>query len=124
MSDMSDDLKEIIDNFLVETNELIESLASDFTKLESDKENIDLIHSIFRTVHSIKGTAGFLGFTKMQKVSHGMEDLLNKLRHEEIKLNEKMMDVFILGLIHCNRSLWMLVMAIQKRWKSMMLSRS
>ena len=98
MSDMSDDLKEIIDNFLIETNELIETLTSDFVKLEADKENIELIHSIFRTVHSIKGTAGFLGFTKMQKISHGMEDLLNKLRHEEIKLNEKMMDVLYSGL--------------------------
>ena len=98
MSEMSDDFKEIIDNFLVETDELIEKLGNDFIQLEADSEDTEIIHDIFRTVHSIKGTAGFLGFYNMQRVSHGMEDILNKLRHEEIKLTENITDVLYAGL--------------------------
>ena len=98
MSDMSDDFKEIIENFLIETNELIEKLSNDFLKLEQADGYLEIIHDIFRTVHSIKGTAGFLGFGNMQKVSHGMEDILNKLRHEEMELTEGITDVLYVGL--------------------------
>jgi two-component system chemotaxis sensor kinase CheA len=99
MPEMSDDFKEIIENFLVETNELIEKLGNDFIQLEKSGDS-EVVHEVFRTVHSIKGTAGFLGFNNMQKVSHGMEDILNKLRHDEMKLNESIIDVLYLGLDH------------------------
>lgn len=98
MSEMSDDFKEIIENFLVETNELIEKLSNDFVNFEEHSDDLEIVHDIFRTVHSIKGTAGFLGFYNMQHVSHGMEDILNKLRHEEIELTENIMDVLYVGL--------------------------
>jgi two-component system chemotaxis sensor kinase CheA len=100
MSEMSDDFKEIIDNFLVETNELIEKLSNDFIQLESHADDTEIVHEIFRTVHSIKGTAGFLGFANMQRVAHGMEDILNKLRHEEFELNPMLTDVLYSGLDH------------------------
>ncbi|HEX2983232.1 MAG TPA: chemotaxis protein CheA, partial [Ignavibacteriales bacterium] len=51
-----------------------------------------LLNKIFRSFHTIKGTAGFLGLTKLQKVTHRCEDILNKLRKGEIKLDSEIMD--------------------------------
>jgi two-component system chemotaxis sensor kinase CheA len=77
---------EIVSEFLVESHENLDQLDQDLVKLEQDPRNTDILASIFRTIHTIKGTCGFLGFEKLEKVSHVGENLLSKLRDGELQL--------------------------------------
>lgn len=86
------DMKEIFDSFLIETREIMENLDLDLVELENNPEDDDLLNKIFRSFHTIKGTSGFLGLEKLQKVTHRCEDILNKLRKGEAKLSEEVME--------------------------------
>ena len=91
------DMKEIVDSFIVETDEILEELDHDLVQLESKPEDDDLLNKIFRAFHTIKGTSGFLGLERLTKVTHRCEDILNKLRKGEAKLNSDLMDVILLA---------------------------
>jgi HPt (histidine-containing phosphotransfer) domain-containing protein len=68
---MSDD---IVREFLVESSENLDRLDRELIHLEKDPENRDTLASVFRTIHTIKGACGFLGFTKLESVAHVGED--------------------------------------------------
>ncbi len=91
------DMKEIVESFAVESNEILEQLDSDLVQLESKPEDDELLNKIFRAFHTIKGTSGFLGLEKLTAVTHRCEDILNKLRKGEAKLNSNLMDVILLA---------------------------
>lgn len=91
------EMKEIVDSFLQETKEILEKLNFDLMDLEKRPDDLDLLNQIFRSFHTIKGTSGFLGLEKLPEVTHKCEDILNKLRKGEIKLNSNLMDGIILG---------------------------
>lgn len=93
-----DEMKEFIDDFLVEADELIVSLDNNFVKLESSPDDPDLLNEIFRAAHTIKGTSSFLGFEQVTTVSHKMEDILNKLRKSEMEITPEVMDLLLEGL--------------------------
>jgi two-component system chemotaxis sensor kinase CheA len=76
MSDTDDLVKE----FLAESTENLDRLDQDFVAMEKDPSAKDRIGSIFRTIHTIKGTCGFLGFGKLESVTHVGENLLSRLR--------------------------------------------
>jgi two-component system, chemotaxis family, sensor kinase CheA len=80
---MSDD---ILREFLVESNENLDLLDREFIQLEKEPNNRDRLASVFRTIHTIKGTCGFLGFTKLEAVAHVGENLLSRLRDGELAL--------------------------------------
>ena len=80
-------MQEIIDEFVVETLENLDRLDSLFVTLENDPQNVDILANIFRDVHTIKGTSGFLGFSKLEGVAHVGENLLSKLRDGDLVLN-------------------------------------
>jgi two-component system chemotaxis sensor kinase CheA len=82
MSDMDD----IVREFLVESNENLDQLDRDLVALEKDPKAQDILASIFRTIHTIKGTSGFLGFGKLESVTHVGENLLSKMRDGELVL--------------------------------------
>lgn len=86
------EMKEIIESFIVETKEILENLDVDLVELEKTPEDAELLNKIFRSFHTIKGTAGFLGLNKLQKVTHRCEDILNKLRKGEAKVDSEIMD--------------------------------
>jgi len=88
MSDI-DEMDEVISEFLVESGENLDQLDNDLVALEEDPSDLETLSSIFRTIHTIKGTCGFLGFEKLEKVSHVGENLLSKLREGELELNEE-----------------------------------
>ncbi len=90
-----DELQSIIDEFMVETNEIVDALDSNLVKLENEPDNLDLLNEIFRGAHTMKGTSGFLGFTELTRLTHRMEDVLNRLRKGEIKVTENIMDVLL-----------------------------
>ncbi|RKX26631.1 MAG: chemotaxis protein CheA [Candidatus Zixiibacteriota bacterium] len=93
-----DEMKEIIDDFLVEAEELIDSLDNNFVKLETSPSDLDLLNEIFRAVHTVKGTSSFLGFDQVTELSHKMEDVLNKLRKSELAVTAEMMDLLLESL--------------------------
>jgi two-component system chemotaxis sensor kinase CheA len=80
-------MDDLIKEFLVESNENLDRLDSELVKLETDPSSHDLISSIFRTIHTIKGSCGFLGFSKLEKVAHVGESLLSRLRDGKLSLN-------------------------------------
>ncbi len=73
-------MDEIVKEFLVESYENLDRLDRDLLTLEKDPHSTETIGSIFRTIHTIKGTSGFLGFEKLEAVAHVGENLLSKLR--------------------------------------------
>ncbi|MFT5441385.1 MAG: two-component system chemotaxis sensor kinase CheA [Myxococcota bacterium] len=80
MSDESDEQDAIVQEFLIESYENLDSLDREFVDLERDPQNIDVLSSIFRTIHTIKGTSGFLAFGTLETVTHRGENLLSQLR--------------------------------------------
>lgn len=78
---------EIVREFLVESDENLDLLDRGLIHLEKDPKNSATLASIFRTIHTIKGTCGFLGFTKLESVAHVGENLLSKLREGELALH-------------------------------------
>jgi len=78
---------EIVREFLVEGNENLDTLDRELVQLEKDPQNRATLASVFRTIHTIKGTCGFLGFTKLEAVAHVGENLLSRLRDLELLLN-------------------------------------
>ena len=83
------ELDEIVKEFLVESSENLDRLDQDFVALEKDASAIDRLSSIFRTIHTIKGTCGFLGFHKLEGVTHVGESLLSRLRDGEMTANSE-----------------------------------
>lgn len=79
-------MDEIIKDFLIESGENLDRLDQELVQLESDPTSVELLASIFRAIHSIKGSCGFLGFTRLEKVTHAGENLLARLRDGELSL--------------------------------------
>ena len=92
---MNDEMKEILNDFLAEGSEMLEALDQHFVQLESDPNNADLLNEIFRAMHSMKGSAGFLGFTNLVEVAHQGESLLNKLRQGEMEVSPFVIDIIL-----------------------------
>ena len=83
---------EVIEEFLVESYESLDQLDRDLLALEDTPEDRDRLASIFRTIHTIKGTSGFLAFPKLEKVAHVGESLLVPLRDGDFDLTRNMAD--------------------------------
>jgi two-component system chemotaxis sensor kinase CheA len=79
-------MDEIVREFLVESNEGLDRLDQDFVELEKNPDDQALLANIFRCIHTIKGTCGFLGFEKLESVTHVGENLLSRLRDGELRL--------------------------------------
>src|SRR6266566_3906043 len=80
-------MDDLVRDFLVESGENLDRLDQELVQLESDPSSRDLLSSIFRTIHTIKGSCGFLGFAKLEKVAHAGESLLSRLRDGKLLLN-------------------------------------
>lgn len=78
---------EILREFLLETHENLALLDSDLITLEKSPNEKNTLAQVFRTLHSVKGTAGFMGMVKLQSVAHSAESLLSKLRAGEMRFN-------------------------------------
>jgi len=80
-------MDDLVRDFLVESGENLDRLDQELVQLESDPSSRDLLSSIFRTIHTIKGSCGLLGFAKLEKVAHAGESLLSRLRDGKLLLN-------------------------------------
>ena len=81
-----DDMSAIIGEFLTESYENLDQLDQHLVDLESNPGEKSLLASIFRTIHTIKGTCGFLGFSKLESIAHVGENLLSKLRDGDLSM--------------------------------------
>ena len=83
------DNEEFIQEFLEESDESLDQLDRDFVALESDPRDSDRLASVFRAIHTIKGTSGFFGFSKLGAIAHASENLLGRLRDGKLLLDEE-----------------------------------
>jgi len=89
-----DDL-DTIKEFLIESNENLGRLDQEIVELEKDPANRDLVASIFRTIHTIKGTCGFLGFDKLTGVTHLGESILSQVREGKRKVTNDLISIVL-----------------------------
>lgn len=89
------EMDDLIKDFLQESRENLDHLDQDFVKLESDPGDRELLKSIVRTIRTIKGTCGFLGFRNLEALTHAGESLLSLLRDGEMALHEACADALL-----------------------------
>jgi len=78
---------DIVQDFLIESYENLDRLDRDLIELEKNPQDIDALAGVFRTIHTIKGTCGFLGFSKLETIAHAGENLLSRLRDHQLALS-------------------------------------
>lgn len=92
------DTSQYLDLFIDETKEHLQSLNEHVLDLEKDPENADTINEIFRAAHTLKGMSGTMGFARMQRLTHDLENVFSEIRNENMKAGEKLIDVLFRGL--------------------------
>jgi two-component system chemotaxis sensor kinase CheA len=93
MSNFALDDPSFYEDFLVEAQEHFEQIETNFLALEESPGDLDLLNAIFRSVHTIKGAAGFLGLEKVQALSHMGENVLDDLRKSRMELSDRVMEL-------------------------------
>src|SRR3954468_11205459 len=88
-------LDDIVEEFLVESHENLDQLDQDLVALEQDPRSRDRLSSIFRTIHTIKGTSGFLAFNRLEEVAHVGENMLSRLRDGALDLTPARTDALL-----------------------------
>jgi chemotaxis protein histidine kinase CheA len=87
--------QDIIREFLIESNENLNRLDQDMVQLEQRPGDKELLGSVFRTIHTIKGTCGFLGFKVLERITHHAESLLSQLRSGERQLSNLLVELIL-----------------------------
>ncbi|MGY8770022.1 MAG: Hpt domain-containing protein [Pirellulales bacterium] len=94
---MSDEDQEIINEFVIESNEHLSHVETQLLTIESngDSIDVDLVNMVFRAIHSIKGAAGFLGLVKINDLAHSLENVLNQMRNCELMPSSQIIDTML-----------------------------
>jgi len=92
---MADEMDEIINEFIVEAEEILEQIDPLFVELENKGQDPEIINEIFRGMHTLKGAAGFLGFQNVVDVAHRAETILKKVREGEISISPELTDAIL-----------------------------
>lgn len=87
------DLSQYLEIFIDETKEHLQNLNDQVLILESEPENIDTVNEIFRAAHSLKGMAGTMGFKRMQRLTHDMENVFSEIRNGKLNVDADMVDI-------------------------------
>ncbi|NLI39129.1 MAG: chemotaxis protein CheA [Clostridiaceae bacterium] len=87
------DMNQYLDIFVEESREHLQSLNSSLLELEKDPSDKGVLNEIFRVAHTLKGMSGTMGFTRMQRLTHHMEDVLEALRSDRMSANSDIVDV-------------------------------
>jgi two-component system chemotaxis sensor kinase CheA len=95
---------EALTEFLIESHENLDQLDRDFLALESNPSAAERMSSIFRTIHTLKGSAGFLGLSRLERLAHSGESLLSLLRDGLLTLTPEMTSA-LLAMVDCVRAL-------------------
>src|SRR3990172_4709408 len=97
ITNIMDDV-EIVKEFLAESSDHLDNVESKILALEETPDDTDIINSIFRPIHSMKGSAGFLGMKDIGKVSHELETLLDEARNCNIKVTSEVVEILYEGI--------------------------
>src|SRR3977135_2334762 len=73
-------MDDLLREFLTETNESLDTVDNQLVRFEQDPNNAKILDNIFRLVHTIKGTCGFLGLPRLEALAHAAETLMGKFR--------------------------------------------
>jgi len=87
------DMNQYLDIFIEESREHLQQLNISLLELEKDNKNKEVLNEVFRVAHTLKGMSGTMGFTKMQTLTHRMEDVLDALRNDRFFADSNMVDV-------------------------------
>lgn len=111
--DNPEEMDELINEFLIESYENLDRLDQELVELEKDPSNAVSMASVFRTIHTIKGTAGFFGFTRLGAVTHVGEHLLSRLRDGELHLTAEIASA-LLALVDAVRQMLSVIESTHK----------
>ena len=92
------DVSQYLEIFIDETKEHLQSLNEQLLILEKEPDNEDTINEIFRAAHSLKGMAGTMGYKRMQRLTHDMEDVFSEIRNGKMNVTADLVDVLFKGL--------------------------
>ena len=87
------DLSQYLEIFIDETKEHLQNLNDQVLILEAEPENIDTVNEIFRAAHSLKGMAGTMGYKRMQRLTHDMENVFSEIRNGKLNVDADMVDI-------------------------------
>jgi two-component system chemotaxis sensor kinase CheA len=107
---MEDFEKELKLDFLEEATQLLENTEQAFLQLEDDLENKELIDEIFRFAHNLKGTSRAVGFGVVAEFTHEVENLILKIKQDEIQLNDAVVSV----LLECNDHIELMITELKE----------
>ncbi|HOO36715.1 MAG TPA: chemotaxis protein CheA [Deltaproteobacteria bacterium] len=83
-------IDELVQIFLEESEDEIRELEAGLIKLEEDQEDDNIINKVFRAAHTIKGSAGLVGFDEVSNFTHNIENILDRIRNRELKITKKL----------------------------------
>lgn len=92
------DVSQYLEIFIDETREHLQNLNEQLLILEKEPENEDTINEIFRAAHSLKGMAGTMGYKRMQRLTHDMENVFSEIRNGRMKAGASLVDILFRGL--------------------------
>ncbi len=95
---ISEEDKELVEDFLLEAGENLGSIEVHLVSLEDDPGNLDVINTIFRPFHTIKGVSGFLNLHDVNHLTHNVEDLLDKARNGDVRMGEWEIEIVLGGI--------------------------
>ena len=95
---MDDYIKSLLKDFFEEAFDMLDRLEQNILILDKDRSNTDAIQEIFRAVHTLKGSAGAVELFDTQKYAHRFEDLLDLIRENKIKVDDKTIDILLKGI--------------------------
>lgn len=87
--------KELVDEFVVESKELLDTLSNDLMSMEIEPENMDIINSAFRCFHTLKGNSGLVGLSETSQVAHEAENILGKMRDKQLAPDSASIDILL-----------------------------
>lgn len=85
----------IVQEFLIESFDNLNAIAEELTQYEKEGQNAELLNAIYRKVHTLKGSASFLGMVKLQEITHSGENILDYLRDGRLVIDPEIIDVLL-----------------------------
>lgn len=92
------DVSQYLEIFIDETKEHLQNLNEQLLILEKEPDNVNTINEIFRAAHSLKGMAGTMGYKRMQRLTHDMENVFSEIRNGKMSVSANLVDVLFQGL--------------------------
>ena len=87
------DMSQYLEIFIDETKEHLQGLNQSLLQLEQNPEDKSVLNEIFRVAHTLKGMSGTMGFNKMAKLTHDMENVLQALRNDQLSITSRLVDL-------------------------------